>query len=317
MENSMKKDNIIPIAFAFDNNMILPACVCISSLLRNARDNTFYDIFILHSHKESLDCSLLDKLSAHYAQCRMRYREVDDFFDDSFEIRGINNKAYYRLLIPELIPQYDKILYSDIDVIFRSDLSEIYQTNLDGYYVAGVNSLSHFMPTLQNYYTKKLHLKAESIIYSGNLIINSKALLADGKVDEFRKHADKKYVFQDMDIINIVCAGKIKYLPPSFCVTTYIQHFALYHRAKINQLWEDNLISDALKTGIVHYNGAKPWNEFCINYDIWWEYYRKSPVFDSKFYYDFYEAKSNGLDKLSLWKRIKILVRYFVYGKSK
>lgn len=41
--------NIVPIAFAFDNNLILPACVCISSLMMNANEDTFYDIFILHS----------------------------------------------------------------------------------------------------------------------------------------------------------------------------------------------------------------------------------------------------------------------------
>lgn len=41
--------NIVPIVFAFDNNLILPACVCISSLMMNANEDTFYDIFILHS----------------------------------------------------------------------------------------------------------------------------------------------------------------------------------------------------------------------------------------------------------------------------
>lgn len=37
----------VPIAFAFDNNLVFPACVCLSSLLMNAKDDTFYDIFIL------------------------------------------------------------------------------------------------------------------------------------------------------------------------------------------------------------------------------------------------------------------------------
>ena len=41
--------NVVPIVFAFDNNLILPACVCISSLMMNAKEDTFYDIFILHS----------------------------------------------------------------------------------------------------------------------------------------------------------------------------------------------------------------------------------------------------------------------------
>ena len=56
---------------------------------------------------------------------------------------------------------------------------------------------------------------------------------------------------------------------------------------------------------------------YCVNFDIWWEYYRKSPVFDRQFYFDFFYSRLNELDRLSLWKRIKILVRYFVYGRSR
>ena len=37
--------------------------------------------------------------------------------------------------------------------------------------------------------------------------------------------------------------------------------------------------------------------------------------FDQKFYFEFFYTRLNELDQLSLWKRIKILIRYFVYGK--
>lgn len=60
----------------------------------------------------------LDKLPKYYKNCRIQYRQVDNTFDASYEIRGITTPAYYRLLIPELIPEYDKIIYSDVDVIF-------------------------------------------------------------------------------------------------------------------------------------------------------------------------------------------------------
>ena len=120
-----------------------------------------------------------------------------------------------------------------------------------------------------------------------------------------------------MDILNIVCAGKIKYLSPSYCLTTYISDLAAHDREKLYRVWNEEEIQQALKDGIVHYNGQKPWNGYCVNFDIWWEYYRKSPFFDEKFYFDFFYSKLNELDQLSLWKRIKILSRYFVYGKRK
>lgn len=100
--------NIIPIVFAFDNNLILPACVCISSLMMNAEEDTFYDIFILHSSNIALKKEELDKLSQYYQNCRIQYRQVDNTFDSAFEIRGITTSTYYRLLIPDLIPEYDK-----------------------------------------------------------------------------------------------------------------------------------------------------------------------------------------------------------------
>lgn len=307
--------NIIPIAFAFDNNLVFPACVCLSSLLMHAKADTFYDIFILHSEKKALRTENLDKLPSFYSNCRITYRTVDGTFDQAFEIRGITTAAYYRLLIPELIPEYDKIIYSDVDVIFRDDLSEIYQTDIEDYYIAGVDSIAHLIPDLKNYYEQVRHCDSKGQIYSGNLVINSKKILKDNMIALFKEHIGEKYKFQDMDILNIVCKGKIKYLPPSFCLTTYINDFAVNNIEALNENWAEVEVRYALEKGIVHYNGQKPWKGFCVNFDIWWEYYRKSPYFSPKIYFDFFYGKLDELDQLPLMKRIKILVRYFVYGR--
>lgn len=311
------KKNIVPIAFAFDNHLVMPACVCISSLLMNARPDTFYDIFILQSKDEELNKAELNKIPSYFANCKLNYRKVENIFDNAFQIRGINTVTYYRLLIPQLIPEYNIVLYSDVDVIFQDDLADLYRrTDLTGYYLAGVNSLSYLNRNLERYY-HALKVAPDKIIYSGNLIIHSKAILEDGIINHFIRHAAKQYTFQDMDIINIVCAGRIKYLPPSYCVTTYFTEFAVYHKDILLSIWSEDEIKQALEKGIIHYNGQKPWKGYCINFDIWWEYYRKSPFFDEKFYFDFFAKKMGELDRFTLWKRIKLLVRYFVYGQIK
>lgn len=309
--------NIVPIAFAFDNNLILPACVCISSLMMNAKEDTFYDIFIMHSANMALRKEELDKLPKYYKNCRIQYKEVDNTFDSAFEIRGITTPAYYRLLIPELITEYEKVIYSDVDVIFRSDLSDVYlNTDIFDYYIAGVNSLSHLVPDYKQYYIDKLHLDPEKIIYSGNLIINSKKIREDNIISLFKEQARSSYKFQDMDILNIVCKGKILYLSPAFCMSTFICQASIYNNTALLKLWDQSEIDNALKSGIIHYNGQKPWKGYCVNFDIWWEYYRKSPFFDEKFYFDFFYNKLDELERLSLWKRVKLLIRYFVYGKK-
>lgn len=304
--------NTIPIVFCFDNNLVKPACVCLSSLMMSAKEDTFYDIFILHSQKQPLEHSLIDKLSGFYKNCRIQYRVVDGTFDEAFEIRGITTPAYYRLLIPELIPEYEKVLYSDVDVIFRSDLSDFYNTDMTGYHVAGVDSLANLQPELVKYYNETVGTGPEGIIYSGNLIINSKQILEDNVIPRFKELAKNKYMFQDMDVLNIACRGKIKYLSPAFCLTTYISEYNVYRREELLKVWNKEEIAEALSNGIVHFNGKKPWKDVCINFDIWWEYYRRCPYFDEKHYFDFFNYKLNELDHLPLMKRIKVLLRYFL-----
>lgn len=309
---------IVPVAFAFDNNFVMPACVCISSLLMNAEQDTFYDIFILHSSSGCPDKEQLGRLQTAFPKCRICFRQVPDVFDKAFEIRGVTASTYYRLLIPEVITEYDKIIYSDVDVIFREDLSTLYNdVQFDGNaLVAGVNSLSHLLPETRAYYENRLHIDPGKTIYAGNIVMNLKTMRDESTASRFISMASEKFRFQDMDMINLVCQGRIEYLPPKYCITTYFSLFSAHEKAKLLDLWSESEIDEAENSGIVHYNGQKPWKSYCVNFDIWWEYYRKSPFFDPEFYFDFFYRKLDEFDRLPLWKRVKILARYFVYGKK-
>jgi len=301
--------NLVPIVFCFDDNLELAAGVCITSLLQHAVPDTFYDIFILHSDTCRFPSGRLNELPTHYGNCRITYRTVGKEFENAFEIRGITIAAYYRLLIPELIPEYDKIFYSDVDVIFRNDLADLYfSTDMENYYLAGVSTpysdITHYVETV-------IKTTIDSYIASGNLILNSKKLKEDGIIEYFRLAALKKWKYQDMDIINIVCAGKIKLLPPWFCMTGTT--FEILNNPE-QTYYSSDVVEYAQKNGIIHYNGPKPWMQYCLNFDIWWECYRYSIFFNARFYYEFYLSKMNDYDSLPLWKRIKILLRFFKTG---
>lgn len=308
---------IVPVVFTFDQNLIMPASVCISSLLMNADADTFYDIYILHSEKCDFSQTQLVDIPKYYPNCKITFRTVNSEFVTAYEIRGITTTAYYRLLIPELIPEYEKILYSDVDVIFREDLSKFYQTDLEGYYMAGVDNASALRPNVQKYVKEKLGIDHKyGHFYSGNLIINSKKIIEDNIISVFRDLAKRDFHQQDMDIINIACYGKIKQLPPAFCLTNYLTEIIVKRKDEMLNYFSGEELQNALDRGIVHYNGPKPWKGWCVNFDIWWEYYRKCPFYNEKFYLDFFNGKQDELDRLSLLKRIKLLIRYFVYGKK-
>lgn len=302
---------IVPIVFAFDQSLEMPAGVCIGSLLDNAAPDTFYDIFVLHGPDSDFSASRLNELPEHYSNCRLTFRKVEGEFVGGYEIRGISVATYYRLIVPEMIPEYDKILYSDVDVIFREDLSRYYCIDLGDNYFGGVDNGSRIRPEVRKYMSEQLGLDWQNgYYYAGNLIIHSKLLLADGKLEEFRRLGKNAYFQQDMDIINIACNGRFLPLGPAFCFTGQIYNLILNRRQEVEPLYGKEEIEHALRFGTVHYTGAKPWKELCPNMDIWWKYYRKSIFFDESFTHDFWEKRCSLLQDLPLMKRIKLLLRY-------
>lgn len=308
--------NILPIVFCFDDDWEIPAGVCLTSLLENAGPNTFYDIFILYSAgSKFVGKDSWKKLTDKYQNCRITLRSAGKQFEYAFETRGITNSTYNRLLIPELIPEYNKIMYHDVDVIFREDLSEIFlETDVSGYYIAGVNSPGGLNKEVREK-RAVMGLDWREYILAGNIILNSELLRNNGVVEQFKNEVmTSKYEHQDMDIINIVCKGKIKRMSPEFCGTVEI------HFLGANQVVQDLYTLEELKIcqdrGIIHYNGVKPWNSLCPNFDIWWQYYRKSIYYDPSYYFHFF-SKQSDYDSLSLFKRVKILLRYFKRSAKK
>lgn len=298
--------NKIPIVFCYDDNLEMPACVCIWSLLKHANPGTFYDIFILHEDEAQFVKGRVNELPQLFPNCSITYRAVGEAFKGAFEIRGITIAAYYRLLIPEIVPEYPKIFYFDVDVIFRNDLAKLFlETDLEGMYVAGVSTP---YSDIKDYVTNIVKMKIDQYICSGTLIINSQKIIEDNLIPQFKQIANQNWKYQDQDTLNIVCRDKIMLMPPSFGVVGTVAEI-LSDPEQV--YYDEDERQYALKYGIIHYNGAKPWKSWCYNFDIWWEYYRKSIFFDPKFYFEFYHAKLNEYDSLSLWKRLKILFRYF------
>ena len=301
----------LPILFTFDQSLEMPAGVCISSLLEHAAPDTFYDIFILHGPGCDFSESKLNALASIYHNCRITFRKVEGEFVGGYEIRGIPETAYYRLVAPELIPEYDKILYSDVDVIFREDLTPYYTEDLGDSYFGAVDTCSALRPTYQEYLRKEYGIDWRcGYYYSGNLVINSRQLLRDGKLQQFRVLGKNNYHQQDMSIINIACAGRFHAMSPAFCLSTPLYDLMVDKRKEMESIYGAEEIAHALRSGIVHYNGAKPWKQPCPNADIWWNCYRKSIFFDEKFARDFWVGQRDAKLRMSLAGRIKHLLRY-------
>lgn len=302
--------DIVPIFFCFNEKLLTPALVCISSLLENANQSTFYDIFIVHNPKYGLSDTKLKDIPKIYPNCRLTFRPVGLEFNGAYEVRGITIETYYRLLAPEIIPEYDKIIYSDVDVIFREDLFQYYQVELNDYYFAGVDNCSTLRPGVRQHLERIGLDWRRGYYYAGNIVMNLSLMREHRLQDIFQELAQKEFPQQDMDILNIACNGRIKPIGLSFCLTVQLYDLIINQYDKMASLYGADQISHALKKGIVHYNGQKPWTGICPNMDIWWDYYRRSLIYDERFNYTFWTYLRDQLTHLGLIKRMKLLLRY-------
>src|SRR5690606_9686017 len=132
-----------PIVLAFTPNYLVPAATTILSILETSPENSRFQIICLMAKPLSLEMKaqleLININRLIFTFINLENKELDIYIDQRYTIA-----ASYRLLLPDLLPDYDKVLYIDCDVIVRNDLSTLFSiTNIENYYLAGV-----FEPTL-------------------------------------------------------------------------------------------------------------------------------------------------------------------------
>lgn len=278
----------IPIVFAIDNNVVMPCGITITSLLMNAKPNTCYDIYIL-CNQSKLNVEGRKKLNdafANHSQCRLSFVDVGENYKETEGLTTghITTAAYYRLAIPVLFPQFEKMIYSDVDIIFQQDLSELYETSLlKGELLAAVLDLAiddkyYFRSDLPS----KIGKSVKDYFNSGFMVLNLKQMREENIVEKFNQHARIKYAQHDQDVLNVVCKGRVQIL--SLMYNFQLNHFS-------NYMWgrktTDIQFGELFKHATLHYTWKdKPWNSLeCVACDTWWHYYKMSPFYDDMVYF--------------------------------
>ena len=258
--------NIIPVVFCFDKRIILGASVAIKSLMDCAKSSTTYDIRIFHSDLDIENQKNLTSL-AQNTRHNIAFHYIDSkLFKNAPVNKGSwTELVYYRLLVSNLIKEYDKVIYSDVDVLFKDDLEELYNTNLENHSWAGVRAEKNTYPTVGHKYFKDN--KNEYIYWSGLMLINCKIWQKTNLLDKLFKNIEKykkELVFFDLDLLNITC-NDIKKLPLKYCLLQSLLTDDFQNSTDwkyLQKVYTINDIKEAKKNpAIVHYAGkiGKPW----------------------------------------------------------
>lgn len=267
---------IIPVVFSTDHNFIMPTGVAILSLLEHS-DDCRPHIYVLQSvDVTDSDREVIKSICNQYS-APVDFISMENTFKDSFEIRDITTATYYRLLIPWLMPEYDKVIYCDGDIVFNRSISNIYDFPIGDSYVGGVQT-GFKAHTRVGAHIRKLGLDIDNYINGGVLLINSRKHRELDLKNEFLVHAQKRYMFQDQDIMNIVCRGHIALMPRCFNTTPNSVDYFVFNKCKESEVLGQ--LQNNESPVIIHYAGGKPWKEMTYWWLAWWQTYSRSPFFD-------------------------------------
>ena len=274
----------IPVVFAFDDNYALPASIAIQSLLDSKKPSTEYEIIIFHGGLKPKTIQKMDQL------CPIRWVKVDASALKNVPQGWSGLETYYRLMIADLLPEYDKVIWSDVDVLFKGDLSDIYAQDLQGADWGGIIAERQDETNgVHPYYPEN---KKPYIYMPGFMVIDTKQWRQKkmwNKFMEIIKNYGSRLKFFDLDILNLA-ADKIYPVPFEYCV--------------LENIWEDmekapeypwlaraqgkNALLYAKEHPIIiHYAGRNPkiWKRPKAEIPAYyWDYIEKSPFYSKDDY---------------------------------
>jgi len=249
------------IVFAINKSYKNILSVLLFSILKN-NPQEFIHFYILTTDFDDEDKKNFDFLKKSFSNFDITYLEPDitRFKHLKTNIDYITIETYYRYLIAELLPNEDRALYLDADMIVDGSLAELYNTDLAGYYLAGVRDA--FIKHAK--YLPNSSFKPDDLyINAGMLLCNLELMRQDDLAQKLISNTIQyfnKISYQDQDIINITCKDKIKEVS---CIYNFASHNIKTDKDKIKQAI------------IIHYTGkVKAWNKDSknkLNY-IWIKY---------------------------------------------
>ena len=290
--------NKVSVAFITDRHYIIPTVVAVTSLLCNKKPDTYYDIYIIAADLSDDDTEKFLELRGSGAGIHVIKASLERFKGMRESISGyITFAVYLKFDLPDLIPDQDKVLYLDSDIIIQKDLSEFFETNIKDDYAGVVKDIA----LIDN------ELNIKNYFNAGVMLLNLKLMRKNGASGALHNIAASsgRLKFMDQDCFNLFFNNKVKLFPAIYnCFyNLFLEQKEKYTIESINKCFETDYSSlDNLKreSYIIHLVGSdKPWVYYnSIFAGEWDEYFKKSPL------------------KLYRLKRKSIKLREFVFSHN-
>lgn len=302
---------IYNVCFSSDKDYTEPLAVAITSIIENSKPDENFNFHILDGGISKNNKDRLINLKK-FKDFNINFIEMDYQDFDACPMLKDNNEhycnyhvtkpTYFRFKLPSLLPDLDKILYLDCDIISFDSIKDLYNTEINNYYAGMTNDIASKKESsrlnLTDYYN------------AGVMLINLTKWREDNiedKLFEFVKNNKNILLWQDQDAINIVFQNKILNLSSKW-------NFQISPESS-----EDHkkLFEKYQEISILHFAGRfKPWLNFSGStiFELYYNYLGKIGWLDNLyeykhnfFKYNLKEELYNGLISEELQKVYKYI----------
>lgn len=184
--------------------------VAMQSAINTKCPNSKYNFYVMTMDVSDKDISDLKALETKDVKVEVLPQgEVDLFYIRDTHVSKTSLLKYY---IAKVLPNLDKVLYVDSDILVLHDLNSIFNTDITGKYLAAVKDPSWFF---ENMHVVELNLDYRGFYFnSGVMLMNLKKIRDDNLLAKLEDYTNNNFrTYMDQDALNVVVENDVLLLP--------------------------------------------------------------------------------------------------------
>ncbi|MDE7363237.1 MAG: glycosyltransferase [Oscillospiraceae bacterium] len=277
------KPDSVPVVYVCDVDSARKTSVSVTSLYLNKKPDTNYDIYIFcnkisFKHKLRLNALGKDGFKVKVIDiCEYDYQNCFDQMGNA-----VSPETLVKFRLPELMPEYDKIIYLSNDTLVLKDLTALYTSNIGANYAGAVRD--HRTETYNPTQLNKLCLPHRYYFSVGMLLLNLKKMREDRISEKLLCYKKYGVNYLEADPFNVCFEDKVEYLPFYFnCIDnvriTYKKE-DFHKKVGIEKFYSYAELYS--RSYVIFFNSSeKPWNDLIPNLtDMYLRYYLRSTYSD-------------------------------------
>ncbi len=145
--------------------------------------------------------------------------DVHVFQQISKQVQGYTIGSVFRIMIPDVLTNLNKVLYLDADLFVNLDIQKLWDIDLEDYCIGAVKDANILNQTITALPILNNELRHDEYFNSGVLLLNLEAIRKHGnmkeEITEYLVHHTESNL-PDQDALNVVYRGSVRFIDAKF-----------------------------------------------------------------------------------------------------